>query len=55
MVFGVHTHTPWAMHITGNNVAEELSVLINDLDTTAIKVCCQDPTFAVRSDATWVK
>ena len=37
------------------NVAEELSVLIQYVDTVVVKVCCQDPTLAVCCDAAWTK
>uniref|UniRef100_K1R997 Uncharacterized protein n=1 Tax=Magallana gigas TaxID=29159 RepID=K1R997_MAGGI len=37
-------------HLTLVNVAEELSVLIQDVDTVVVDVCCQDPTLAVCCD-----
>lgn len=37
------------------NVAEKLSVLVQDVDTMVDRVCGQNPTMAVSSDAAWYK
>uniref|UniRef100_K1QAU7 Uncharacterized protein n=1 Tax=Magallana gigas TaxID=29159 RepID=K1QAU7_MAGGI len=37
------------------NKAEELTVLIQDVDTVIAKVCCQDPALAVCADTQWTK
>lgn len=55
MVFGVYIYILWVMYIIGNNVVEELFVLINDLDIIVIKVCGYDLIFVVCSDVMWVK
>lgn len=52
----------WCPHInlvdgpkTVVNVAEEVPVLIQDVDTLVVTVCCHDPTLAVCCDAEWIK
>lgn len=37
------------------NVAEELSILIYNVDTVVITVCYQYPAMTVGSDAAWIK
>lgn len=37
------------------DVAEELSILVYDVDTLIVLVCYQDSTLAVCGDAGWIK
>ena len=47
---------PWNLHIsplgtvTVVNVAEKVTVLVQDMDALVVTICCQDPTLTVCSD-----
>ena len=55
VVSRVHTYTPWTLKTTVVDVAEEVSILVYDVDTVVEKVSRQDIRLTVCGDAQWME
>lgn len=53
-VLSVHTYTNWTLQTSVVKRAEEVTALVQDVDTVVGKVFSQDPTPTVFSDAPWI-